>query len=379
MIATTKAFHGFFVRATKITVAAMFSMALLLPAAAHALPPVATVTTLTITAAGNAVTSVAPGTPVTLTAAVTTSGAAVHPGTVKFCNATAARCLNGAVLGTAQLTAAGTASILLRLPSGPHSFTAVFAGTTASASSTSSVANLTVTGTVPTATTLAFSGVTGNYSLTSKVTSVNGYGMAISGTVSFKDATNGTVLSSAALGGSVSSSTLSLKSSTVTNNAAYNLAVGDFNGDGIPDVVLGDYYNSSASSATMSVLLGNGDGTFTSKTQLSLGTANGTGVPVVGDFNGDGKLDFAVLASRTGDSYSTAAMFIFLATAMEHSLRPRRRALSEATASTRSWATSTATASSTSQPPTTLGRRVEALLPATGSAYSWARGTGPSR
>jgi len=65
------------------------------------------------------------------------------------------------------------------------------------------------------------------------------------------------------------------------------VAVGDFNGDGIPDLAA-----ANGGSANVSVLLGNGDGTFQAATNY--GTGNGPQSVVVGDFNGDGILDLAV-------------------------------------------------------------------------------------
>jgi hypothetical protein len=65
-------------------------------------------------------------------------------------------------------------------------------------------------------------------------------------------------------------------------------AVGDFNGDGKADLAV-----ASPSSNTMSVLLGNGDGTFQPRTDYATGTSP-WGV-AVGDFNGDGKADVAVV------------------------------------------------------------------------------------
>ena len=73
------------------------------------------------------------------------------------------------------------------------------------------------------------------------------------------------------------------------NHPGYNyVAVGDFNGDGKLDIA------TAKSDGTVGILLGKGDGTF----QLSLDTATAAtaGVPflAVADFNGDGKLDLAV-------------------------------------------------------------------------------------
>src|SRR5437879_3230526 len=66
-----------------------------------------------------------------------------------------------------------------------------------------------------------------------------------------------------------------------------NIVVGDFNGDGKPDLAV-----SNVDSSTVSVLLGNGDGTFQAAQNFPVG-AN-PWYFAVGDFNGDGKLDLAV-------------------------------------------------------------------------------------
>jgi len=73
-----------------------------------------------------------------------------------------------------------------------------------------------------------------------------------------------------------------------------NVAVGDFNGDGKPDIVV---FNPGAN--TVSVLLNNGDGTFQSHVDYPTGTA--PGAIATGDFSGDGKLDI-VTATSTGFS-----------------------------------------------------------------------------
>lgn len=65
------------------------------------------------------------------------------------------------------------------------------------------------------------------------------------------------------------------------------VAAADLNGDGIPDLAV-----ANSGSNTVSILLGNGDGTFTLKSTLSPG--NGPGSLAVGDFNNDGTVDIAV-------------------------------------------------------------------------------------
>jgi hypothetical protein len=78
-----------------------------------------------------------------------------------------------------------------------------------------------------------------------------------------------------------------------------SVAVGDFNGDGKQDLAaagLGTYYPYQG---TVSLLLGQGDGTFL-PAQTFLAGSHPVSV-AVGDFNGDGKLDLAV--ADYGDSY----------------------------------------------------------------------------
>jgi hypothetical protein len=272
----------------------------------YTLPAIANSTTaLAVTSGGSPVTSVASGSQVTLTATVASGATAVTNGAVNFCDATATFCTDVHLLGTAQLTSAGTAAINLRPGIGSHSYLAKFLGTSSYATSESSTtqssaAQLTVTGTYPTTTTISgTSGSAGNYTLTTQVAAMGSNTVAPTGIVSILDTSS----ANSVLGtGSLSSSNQTLALTNLfTQGTGYDpesVSVGDFNGDGIPDLAV--LNGGDADGGTVSILLGNGDGTFTPAPN-SPSTGSMPNAMVVGDFNGDGNLDLAVV----GDGFVT--------------------------------------------------------------------------
>jgi hypothetical protein len=82
---------------------------------------------------------------------------------------------------------------------------------------------------------------------------------------------------------------------------AWALVVVDFNGDGKPDLL-----NANNTDDHLSVFLGQGDGTFQSRVTYETGKL--PGAPVVADFNGDGKLDIATVTCSSSGSCNTSSL-----------------------------------------------------------------------
>lgn len=101
------------------------------------------------------------------------------------------------------------------------------------------------------------------------------------------------------------------KTPVVTNISSSNfhhIIAGDFNGDGKLDVAYTETNPPDATDTTVGILLGNGDGTFQPLTTVLTAGELPNGV-AVGDFNGDGKLDLAVLNGGNGAD-STVNIFL---------------------------------------------------------------------
>lgn len=136
--------------------------------------PVATAGTTTLAVTQGA--SVTQGSAATPVATVTSGGTPVTSGAVVLCNANVVRCDGAAVLGTAQLTMAGTATIKRIFGVGSDSLAAAYQPTGQFLGSASGPVALSVTGngSYATTTAIAATGVPGNYTLTG---TVGGFGV----------------------------------------------------------------------------------------------------------------------------------------------------------------------------------------------------------
>lgn len=105
------------------------------------------------------------------------------------------------------------------------------------------------------------------------------------------------------------SGNFSINSSTSTYGFTVSSSrTADFNGDGIMDII-----TSATVAGTTSIYLGNGDGSFQSTAAYTLGVGNGS--MEIGDFDGDGRTDFAHLSGGNISIYYNDANMGFTNTA----------------------------------------------------------------
>jgi hypothetical protein len=219
--------------------------------------PASIATTTSLTSSANPQVQ---GSAVTFTATITPeSGTGIPTGNVVFS-------VDGTSASTVALGSNGEATYLTSsLAIGQHTILASYAGSIAyTASSNSHTETITAPPIASTTTSIAQSGSPGNYTLTATVVGSGNLVAAPTGIVSFLDTSNGNaVLGTATLGaGTAGGVTWTNTQTPATEPAPQSVVVGDFNGDGIPDIAVG-------SNGYVSVLIGNGDGTFKAANNLA--------------------------------------------------------------------------------------------------------------
>lgn len=157
----------------------------------------------------------------------------------------------------------------------------------------------------PTNTTISASGAVGNYTLNATETGTLSGGVAPSSAIIFRDTSNGnTSLGSSNFATPSFTQSLTVKPSFTGGNDAWSRAlspgasaIGDFNRDGIPDLAVEDYNMDS-----ISIFLGNGDGTFKTPSAFAIAPTTNSGIAeiMVADMNGDGNPDLIVTSGGSG-------------------------------------------------------------------------------
>lgn len=252
----------------------------------------ATETTLKLSAS-----AVPAGTAVTLSAMVVSGKTDVTPGILDFCHAESAACTGSARMANAVLNAQGVAEATIRLAAGSYSIRARFEGATPYAPSESAAQSLTVEANSNYATKAVLTEVTGTkgkYAL--GATLASHAPEAPKGGLIFTDTTNKKRLGSVVLPESALSGYQPFGLITTGAKSGPNdLIVGDFNGDGIPDLAAPD-----SATGAVAVFLGKGDGTFQPAKFASTGAGSMPLALAAGDFNADGKADLAVALGSQG-------------------------------------------------------------------------------
>ena len=200
---------------------------------------------------------------------------------------------------TSSSTVAGSAYFYTRLSSGTHAITAKFSGfgATPAASADKPVA-LTITGTEPSTTALSVAVNSiheTHYDFTATVTG-NGF-TAPSGTISLNETSTIATLATATPDASTSAMSYATGNIFSLSNTAEFLAVGDLSNNGIPDVVI---RRAGDTTDDLDVYIGNGDGTYKDPVEYAVGTASRGHQIVIADFNGDGFNDVTTVNQGEG-------------------------------------------------------------------------------
>ena len=271
------------------------SIVFLLLAIPSAQAVTSTNTTLAVTSVSKTLPSGGTTQIVTLTATVSAGSTPVTPGQVAFCDMST-YCTGAHLHGIAQLTSAGTAVFRYQPFPGALRYKAIFLGTHTYAGSSSAESDLTVNvSVVPTAT-------AASVSQTQFSATVSAFSSAApTGSVTFTDQ-NSTNLGDSNL---VSNPPAFAMNALVIDNGLTTTQVatlaGDFNGDGVLDFMeqLSPEASPGLPAGSIDVRLGNGDGSFGSAIPCGV-----SGVPAsafaTGDFNGDGILDVVSYSTYFG-------------------------------------------------------------------------------
>lgn len=247
-----------------------------------------TATTLSVTPG----TSVSRATLLTLQATIAAGPRALQHGSVTFYDGSAPLATVQVVYSGSTYTL-GTASHHLYLGPGTHVLRALYSGSAMDWPSASSIAIVVVSAPPrgATSTTFTATGDPGSYALSGTVNALGG--LLPTGNIAFADLDNNNFpVATAALDPATFAATWPTFTPNATAATSYGILLADLNADGIPDLVTSNY-----GGASLSVLLGNGDGTFQNHIDyaapsLPFGLA-------VGDFNGDGIPDLVVASHNS--------------------------------------------------------------------------------
>jgi sugar lactone lactonase YvrE len=161
-------------------------------------------------------------------------------------------------------------------------------------------------------TTLGWSGAPGNYSLTATVEGSGGTA-APTGKISFVDTNfSDKVLATAQLGTATPGVGWSiLQTPAYGSSLPIAEVTADFNGDGLPDLaVLWEVASCCNPAINVTIFFGKGNGTFTKGPTTQATGVQQSQTMIAGDFNADGKEDLAILSMSSSDdeNYVTALL-----------------------------------------------------------------------